>query len=101
MGRMQRGRPRQGRPPEAVQQTPAVPLLSNGSQGAQPACKITAPKGQSPPANAQLKEQGNAHNVSPGGSYVNGKANAFPYSYGDGGIVWHKSADTHTRIANF
>jgi hypothetical protein len=78
---------------------PAVQSIPNGSQGATPACKNTAPKGQRPPANAQEKEQPNHDNIGAAGSYVNGKADAFPYSEEDGGIVWHKNADTKIRIA--
>jgi len=93
-----RGRPGRGRPHNAL---PAVQSIPNGSQGAAPSCKNSAPKGQSPPADAQEKEQPNGDNVSPGGSYVNGKADAFPYLDSDEGIVWHKSADHHVRITNF
>src|SRR5262245_38682948 len=103
MSQKRRGR-RRGRPLEAVQQTPAVPVLSDGSQGAQPSCKSTASRGQSPPEDAREKEQSNGANLRPDGSYVNGKADAFPkhlYSDDDGGIVWHKTADHHIRITNF
>ena len=105
-GKNRRGR-RRGRPLEAVQQTPTVQdLLSDGSQGAQPTCRNAAPRGQSPPEDAQEKEQlqPNSENVGSGGPNVNGKADPFLYSDGETGIVWHRRTRNgveHIRVTNF
>jgi hypothetical protein len=102
--RKRRGR-RRGRPQKAVQQTAAVQdLASGGSQGAAPACKKTASRGQSPPEDAQ-QEQSGGRNVGAGDSDVNGQASE-PIRYSDdsAGIVWHRRTRDGVediRLTNF
>jgi hypothetical protein len=104
-GKNRRGR-RRRRPLEAVHQTPAVQdLLSDGSQGAQPTCR-NAPRGQSPPEDAQEKEQQqpNSKNLGSGGPNVNGKADPLLYSDDETGIVWHRwtpNGVERIRLTNF
>jgi hypothetical protein len=61
------------------------------AQGAQPACKGTASRGHSPPANAQ-KEQTSGDNIDRGKGRVN--APSHPYTDHGGRIVWHRQTAT-------